>query len=221
MMEKSGVQNIFATPIWAAELAPDYAAALNQRLLAEIKALMGPQSPLTAGRSNWQTDPVLHRLPQFAEFVALVEGAARGAAEYLKLKSRDLVVTGCWANLNPPGAHNPSHNHPNNYLSGVYYVAAAEGATRIAFEDPRPQAQVMLPPVTEHTPYNGNVVMVEAKPGRLLLFPAWLGHFVPTNRSSEDRVSIAFNLMFRNYAEDISAPLWKGSTKIDPTASGG
>jgi uncharacterized protein (TIGR02466 family) len=220
MIRKSGVQNIFATPIWAAELAPGYAAALNQRLLAEIKALMGPQPPLAAGRSNWQTDPVLHRLPQFAEFVALVEGAAQGAAEYLKLKSSDLVVTGCWANLNPPGAHNPSHNHPNNYLSGVYYVAAAEGATRIAFEDPRPQAQVMLPPVTEHTPYNGNVVMVEAKPGRLLLFPAWLGHFVPTNRSSEDRVSIAFNLMFRNYADEISAPLWKGSTKIDPTAGG-
>jgi hypothetical protein len=26
--------------------------------------------------------------------------------------------------------------------------------------------------------------------------------------------------MFRNYADEISAPLWKGSTKIDPTAGG-
>jgi uncharacterized protein (TIGR02466 family) len=215
MIQRSGVQQIFATPVWATDLEPVYAQALNARLAAQIKGLMGPQGALTTGRSNWQTDPVLHQLPEFAEFIGLVETAAQGAAEYLKLRSRDLVVTGCWANYNPPGAHNPAHSHPNNYLSGVYYVAVAEGAARIAFEDPRPQAQVMLPPVVEHTAYNGNIVRMEVRPGRLLLFPAWLGHSVPVNRSSEERISISYNLMFRDYAEAISPPLWQGTSKVD------
>ncbi|MBM3538651.1 MAG: hypothetical protein FJX55_12560 [Alphaproteobacteria bacterium] len=215
MIRRSGVQQIFATPVWATDLEPAYAETLNARLLAEIRRLMGPQGELTVGRSNWQTDPLLHKLPEFSEFVGLVEDAAQRAAEYLKLRSRDFVVTGCWANYNPPGAHNPSHSHPNNYFSGVYYVAVADGAARIAFEDPRPQAQVMLPPVVEHTAYNGNIVLMEARPGRLLLFPAWLGHSVPVNRSPEVRVSISYNLMFRGYAEEISPPLWEGTSKID------
>ena len=79
------------------------------------------------------------------------------------------------------------------------------------FEDPRVQAQVMLPPVSEFTPYNGNVVSFEVKPGRLLVFPAWLSHSVPGNRSQHNRISMSFNLMFRNYAEVAGPPLWKGS----------
>jgi len=211
-IRNSVTQQIFATPVWIVDLAPEYAAGLNTRLLADIEALMGPLPPLAGGRTNWQTDPNLHRLPQFAEVVRLFEEAGRAAAGYLKLKSQDLTVTGCWANVNPPGGHNPSHSHPNNYLSGVYYVSIPEGEGRIAFEDPRVQAQVMMPPVAELTPYNGNIVTFEAKPGRLLVFPAWLGHSVPTNRSPHNRISMSFNLMFRNYAEELSAPLWKGAT---------
>lgn len=212
MIQHSGVKSIFATPVWIVDLGDDHAVALNARLSKEIEALMGPVLPLSAGRTNWQTDPNLHRLPQFGEVVTLFESAGRAAANYLKLKCTDLVVTGCWANVNPPGGHNPSHTHPNNYLSGVYYVAVPEGEGRIAFEDPRIQAQVMMPPVSELTPYNGNIVTFETKPGRLLVFPAWLGHAVPTNRSQQNRISMSFNLMFRNYAEELSAPLWQGVT---------
>lgn len=211
MIQNSGTQQIFATPVWIVDLTADYASALNGRLIKEIEALTGPLPPLAAGRTNWQTENNLHRLPQFAEVVQLFEQAGRAAADYLKLKSRDLVVTGCWANVNPPGGHNPSHSHPNNYLSGVYYVSIPDGEGRIAFEDPRIQAQVMMPPVTELTPYNGNIVTFEVKPGRLLVFPAWLGHSVPSNRSQHNRISMSFNLMFRNYAEELSQPLWKGA----------
>src|SRR5690349_15562526 len=143
VIKRSGLQQIFATPVWIVDLADDYAAALNARLIANIEALMNPLPPLTPGRTNWQTDPALHRLPQFAELIALFEEGGRGAADYLKLKSRDMVVTGCWANVNPPGGHNPAHQHPNNFLSGVYYVSIPDGEGRISFEDPRPQAQVM------------------------------------------------------------------------------
>jgi uncharacterized protein (TIGR02466 family) len=214
MIKKSGLQQIFATPVWIVDLADEFGAALNARLMAAIEGLMTPLPALTPGRSNWQTDPTLHRLPQFADLIALFEEAGRNAADYLKLKSRDLVVTGCWANYNPPGGYNPAHHHPNNYLSGVYYVSIPDGEGRIAFEDPRPQAQVMLAPVTEFTHNNGNIITFEAKPGRLLIFPAWLSHSVPVNRSPHNRISISFNLMFTNYLEELSPPLWQGTTRL-------
>ena len=41
-----------------------------------------------------------------------------------------MMITGCWANINPPAAYHPTHNHPNNYLSGVYYVAVSRRLRR-------------------------------------------------------------------------------------------
>ena len=52
---------------------------------------------------------------------------------------------------------------------------------------------------------------MQVKPGRIVLFPAWLSHSVPANRTKEERISIAFNAMFSDIAESMSAPLWKGT----------
>ena len=212
---KRWVQQIFPTLVWISDLAPEAATALNRRLQAELDLLLRPPAEgLAPGRTNWQTDPTLHRLAQFAGFVSLAEQAGRDAADYLKLRHRDLVMTGCWANLNPPQGYNPSHIHPNNYLSGVYYVSIPGDEGAISFEDPRPQTQVIMPPVREQTPLNGNMVTFRVKAGRMVLFPAWLPHSVPLNRSEGNRISIAFTLMFRDYVADASAPLWQGSHPV-------
>jgi len=34
---------------------------------------------------------------------------------------------------------------------------------------------------------------------------------VPSNEGPTDRISIAFNLMFTNFAESVAAPMWKPS----------
>ena len=44
-----------------------------------------------------------------------------------------------------------------------------------------------------------------------MIFPAWLKHTVPANDSGTDRISISFNLMFRNFSETMAAPLWEAT----------
>ena len=44
----------------------------------------------------------------------------------------------------------------------------------------------------------------------MLMFPAWLAHSVVPNPSEEVRISVSFNLMFTNFSETMSAPLWHG-----------
>lgn len=208
------VMECFPTPIWTLDLPPDQAAAMNARLLEEIERLIAPRPALKPG-TNWQTDPILQELPEFADLKALILKAAGTVGEALKLKSRRFRITGCWANVNPPGGRNSAHTHPNNYLSGVYYVATPPGQGRIVFDDPRPQAFVMMPPVNQFTKFTGNNVNLDVKPGRLVLFPSWLQHSVPTNQSGEDRVTVAFNLMIEDYVEAASPPLWQGTVKLD------
>ena len=41
---------------------------------------------------------------------------------------------------------------------------------------------------------------------------AWLKHTVPSNDGQSERISISFNLMFRNFTDTMAAPIW------DPTA---
>jgi uncharacterized protein (TIGR02466 family) len=213
MIRDLAVKELFPTPVWTVDLAPDAALVLNARLQLAIERLLTPRPTLPPG-ANWQTDPILHDHPDFAELMDVTLKAARGAVQFLKLKPMDLVVTGAWANVNPSGGRNSPHTHPNNFLSAVYYVAIPEGEGRIVFEDPRPQAFVMMPPVERHGPHNSNTVTFAVKPGRLVLFPAWLTHSVPVNRSGAERISVAINLMFKDYVEAASPALWKGTVRV-------
>jgi len=100
------------------------------------------------------------------------------------------------------------HSHPNNYLSGVYYVRIQPGADTINFHDPRSQAGIIRPPVTELTSRNTDQVVVRVKNGTLLMFPAYLQHSVDPNGSQQERISVSFNVMFSSFTENLSKPLW-------------
>jgi len=53
--------------------------------------------------------------------------------------------------------------------------------------------------------------------GRFLLFPSWVVHSVDINRSDSERISIAFNVMFTEFAEKMAHPLWRSrfGSKMD------
>ena len=101
------------------------------------------------------------------------------------------------------------HSHPNNYLSGVYYVRVPPGANTINFHDPRPQASIIRPPITQLTGQNTDQVVVEVTDGTLLLFPSNLLHSVDPSEGNELRMSISFNFMFNDCAGKLSKPLWE------------
>ncbi len=204
---KPQAHELFPTPLWSVDLPPADAGPLNARLGAEIEKMIAPR-PKTPSGSNWQTPQDLHNRPAFAEFVKLVELAAVNVAKDLQVEQYPMMITGCWANINPPGSYHPTHNHPNNYLSGVYYVAVPETGSHLVLQDPRPG---ILMPRSKLGRFTANVAVAPVQAGRMVFFPSWLRHHVPSNEGSTDRVSIAFNLMFTNFAETISAPMWEPS----------
>src|SRR3954466_2204982 len=163
MIEKQEVQELFPTPLWIVHLKPAEGAALNRTRGARAPGLIQPRPKVPAG-SNWQTPQDLHKRPAFAEFAKLVEMAARGVARFLQVDQYPMVITGCWANVNPPGAYHPTHHHPNNYLSGVYYVAVPPVGSRILFQDPRPS--MIMPRPRQYTKHTANGADAESREGR-------------------------------------------------------
>lgn len=210
-MEKSfdtpEVMQIFPTFVWKGDLKPQDSMPLNAALLAALKSMGAPLESLRPGE-NWQSGHDLHRQPAFAALTEWVSAAANGALDYLRVRE-PLVITGCWANINPPGTGHRLHSHRNNYLSGAYYLQVQDGADTINFYDPKPQAGVIRPHAAEPTAENTEVASVHVSTGSLLLFPAWLQHSVDANRSGKTRISLSFNLMFAGFAERMARPAWQ------------
>lgn len=205
---KIEVHELFPTPLWAVEISSAEFEPLNAKLKNEIESLITPRPLLPIGR-NYQTSQDLHKRPAFADFVKLVETAASNIARSLDVNRYPMTITGCWANINPVGSSHPTHNHPNNYLSGVYYVAVPETECHLILEDPRPG---IMMPNSQNGRFTSNSTVAEIRVGLMVFFPSWLRHNVPFNQGPSERISIAFNLMFTNFAETISAPMWTPNT---------
>jgi uncharacterized protein (TIGR02466 family) len=210
--EKSDVLRMFPTFVWKGQLSREICVRLNDSILRNLEVIGAPLAGLRPGES-WQSDPRLHELDQFRELVDFINEATESVLEHLKIGHAGFTITGCWANVSAPGAGHGAHSHPNNYLSGVYYVRTHQGANTICFLDPRPQTAIMAPPVTALTAENTEQVVVRIEDGTLLMFPAWLRHSVDPNRSDRTRISLGFNIMFSAYAEVMARPSWAPSRR--------
>lgn len=209
MFARVTAQPLFPSTIWIHEVEPDVAVPLNDRLAREIDRLISPKPPRAAGET-WQTEARLQDLPAFKPLTDIFKAAAKGVLDQLAVDYGEFEITGCWANVNPKGGVHPVHNHPNNYLSGVYYVQIPAGADAIQFHDPRQQVTMISPRIKQYNVHNSIVANVRVAPGQLILFPAWLVHSVDINPDDQPRISVSFNIMFSDYVKRVSYPKWDG-----------
>jgi len=209
MSETNEIYQLFPTNVWEIQFSKEQHESLNNDLVASINELLEPRAPIPPGQTR-QTRNDIHTLPQFFEFAKIIKNAGAGVLEFLQIEQDKFDITGCWANVNPPGSSHSPHTHPNNYLSGVYFVRAPQGANQICFFEPRPFMQIITPKFKVQNEQNANMISLNAQEGGLLIFPASLKHAVPPNQSQEERISISFNLMFSDFSETMSQPLWEG-----------
>ena len=201
------ILRIFPSFVWKAELEPKIHRRLGSDIIGTLDGIRRALPELAPGRS-WQSDRDLHERSELRELVSCLNDAVASVLDFLKIGQKDFEITGLWANMNPPDAAHGMHSHPNNFLSGVYYVRTHKGADTINFHDPRSQTGIIRPPVMELTAENTDQVVVRVKGGTILLFPSWLAHSVDANKSDETRISVSFNVMFSAYTEKMSRPLW-------------
>jgi uncharacterized protein (TIGR02466 family) len=207
-IDESDILSIFPTFVWKIQSSPEFHQNVKSKILKALNQLNPDLSDIPLG-SSWQSNQQLHKSEEIIELVSRINTTAKTVLRFLKVSYDAVEITGCWANVNSTGASHAIHSHPNNFLSGVYYVQVQPGADTVNFHDPRPQTSIIRPPVTELTSQNTDQVVVKVNNGTLLMFPAYLSHSVSRNESGQSRISISFNLMFSLFAENLSEPLWK------------
>jgi uncharacterized protein (TIGR02466 family) len=206
-IEASDVIPMFPTLVWKIQLKPDLHQAIDARIVRSLER-MRRDLPQLQPAQGWQSEPVLHGREEFQKLAACVTDAAKSVLRFLRIGYEDFEITGCWATVLAKGARHKAHTHPNNFLSGVYYVRTHPGADTVNFHDPRSQTSIIRPPVTQLTAQNTDQVVVKVANGTLLMFPSYLEHSVDPTENAEERISISFNIMFSSFAQNLSKPLW-------------
>ena len=186
----------FPTPVYIADLNEE---GLNEQLERDIIAWANRDKGLN--RTNikgWHSTTNMNELPEYKRLIDLLFEAQRTIYQQEHLDSEPYLGN-MWANINPPGAMNRAHMHPNSLWSGVYYVKALPNSGHLKVEDPRSIAAMSRPRQKEGpTPSRlWRETHFDPKPGRLIMFPAWLTHCVDPNNSNDIRISISFNFMQR------------------------
>ena len=103
-----------------------------------------------------------------------------------------------WININKPGDYNINHVHPTNHLSGVLWIKTPKNCGDIIFDSPYEfQAYQEIESYSNEFKDSFNIdhnYYFNPTAGRMIVFPAHLSHHVQENKSSEDRISVSFNI---------------------------
>ena len=101
-------------------------------------------------------------------------------------------IRGCWSVWLKPGGFHVDHVHPQGWISSACYIATP----KVVEDDQRKEGWIRFgqPPVQ---PPGGLLAehFVQPRPGRLVLFPAWMWHGTVPFTSEERRLTIAFDAL--------------------------
>tara|TARA_Y100001947_G_C10210579_1_gene248986 strand:- start:56 stop:649 length:594 start_codon:yes stop_codon:yes gene_type:complete len=183
---------VFSTPIYETELTLDLDKILelvykekSQRVLSNM-----------GGRQTEDLDR--------STYAFLIDEIMLHAGDYFKLfnYNAELVFWNLWANINKYKDHNTLHHHLGsggdlNFISGVVYIKTPKNCGTLGIEHPLDYIDLVINQdfVKHPNKYISHQIHLEPKENLLVLFPAYLKHFVaPSQNKLQDRISLSFNI---------------------------
>jgi uncharacterized protein (TIGR02466 family) len=196
--------DLFPTPFWEVQV-PD----INNSILLDYAYKEYEKSGKQMRRyhsdteqkkhTNWSSENLqLEQLPELNKlFAYLYLSATEAMREFSPKEGVRLFAGPTWFNINPKGSSVAPHQHPGCVLAGVYYIKASGDTANLRFMHPDRVTSWMFSPFyyKERTKYTSPLHTVSPCEGKFVMFPGNLMHYVDSNESEEDRVSIAFNFI--------------------------
>lgn len=192
------VDYIFPTPIWSVNLDID---------LNPIRNYIYNLSNISSGRrvsnvGGWQSSEFFVSETTNENIRSLLKLIKR----YLKVSysdygfSEDVEIDNYWFNINYPGSSNVEHTHSRCFLSGTFYIDVPENSGNIVFKRSALEDYAISSNIgSGTTKLSASYWKYSVVPNQLMIFPGWILHEVERNNSSQNRVSMAFNVRTKTW----------------------
>ena len=188
------MRSLFATNLYEAQIGDE---ALLADLAHSIRSLAeddeaGRRWSKEHGYAGYTSYASLNDLPKRDPVIAaLTRLLARNADTFARETGWNLSskprLDSLWVNVLRSGGHHSGHIHPHSVISGTFYVEVPRGSGAIRFEDPRLPLMMAAPPRAD------SFIILEPRPGLLLMWESWLRHEVLPGTGRGERLSISFN----------------------------
>jgi uncharacterized protein (TIGR02466 family) len=179
------IHNLFPIPIGRYELDRDLTAKeLSFLVNQETRSNTGN---LTSANNTILKDKELTKLRDFIE----TKVSEYFAEVYNPIHKVNLKITQSWTNYTKQGEYHHKHEHPNSFVSGVFYVQSEKAKDKIYFYRNGYQ-QIKFPP-KEWNVWNSDSWWFDVGTCDLILFPSSLTHMVETVDHEQTRISLSFN----------------------------
>jgi len=109
----------------------------------------------------------------------------------------EAYITQSWLNYTQPGEFHHKHEHPNSYLSGVFYINADPDKDKIYFHKSG-YKRINLP-TEQFNQFNSESWWFNVGTCDLVIFPSYLTHMVEQTESKDTRISLSFNTFLKGY----------------------
>jgi uncharacterized protein (TIGR02466 family) len=114
---------------------------------------------------------------------------------YKPSQNVSVYITQSWLNYTERNQYHHKHEHPNSFISGVFYVNGIEAEDRIHFY--KNNYEQIKVPTNDFNIWNSDSWWLEAGTGTLYLFPSNLTHMVEQVRHEGTRISLSFNTFLK------------------------
>jgi len=104
-------------------------------------------------------------------------------------------ITQSWLNYTKTNQYHHKHQHPNSFVSGVFYINCDEQFDKIKFFNDK--YSIIKPEIKNWNIWNSETWWFSVKTGDIILFPSSLTHMVETKQGDNTRISLAFNVFIK------------------------
>ncbi|GAB2505227.1 TIGR02466 family protein [Microbulbifer agarilyticus] len=206
------IRAVFSTPILVRDI--ENSGDVNKRL----EEIILESESTTPGRTrsnigSWDSQKDFFEWP-FEEIQTVKLWIARAVKEItLKTTKQKFepraqeMLAHAWANVSRGDSYRKIHNHESCTWSGVYYVKSdlvkekSPSSGNIEFLDPR---MLCLQAELPNSSF-GSRLRVVPRPGRLVVFPHWLQHYVNPVEDDSLRICVAFNVKIETHTVKLRA----------------
>jgi len=185
------IRNMFSSPVATAFLD------LDNNALEKFCREKCSNSEKYLERGFTQSDNLDLKDPALAELMQAIQYRMDIVHSDLGLSNEyQSVIHEAWANVDNNWSIRVPHSHPSATFACVYYVKGNSESGSIEFINPNlAHPRTIFPEmIGRHNEFTGSNFYIGPVSGKLIIFPAWLYHYVNSGKGNDERISIAFNV---------------------------